>query len=83
MTHYQKAYLNQSARQILADAKVMLAESNEYEIMHPGFPGCILAADAEGDLIVRSFYGIELALICGPSAKAMLRALEEEREDSK
>ena len=61
--------------EILANATVSPMRAGSFEIVTPDFPGSILMADEDGDLVVDSTGGITGRVICCDAAREKLASL--------
>lgn len=77
---YQKTYHGQSANQILKDATISVMSTGNVAITHPNFPDCIFMQDQDGDLVIDSYEGVVVCIMCGKKAAEKLQSLKDDAE---
>lgn len=74
---YNQTHAGKTALQILERATTATMPAGNVEIVTPDFPGSILMADEDGDLVVDSTGGITGRVICCDAAREKLQSLKD------
>lgn len=74
---YFKTHAGKTALQILERATIAQMKGGNFEIVTPDFPGCILFADENDDLVVDGEGGTVGRMLCCDAAREKLLALND------
>ena len=74
---YFKTHAGKTALEILERATIATMRTGNAEIVTPDFPGSILMADEDGDLVVDNEGGTAGRVICCDAARGKLQSLKD------